>query len=241
MGQPLEQFRSPKAATRETSESRLEALCARYKDAMDNREFATPRFQTTFWRDMFADNPAIVVPECVWREEDITRPMIDVRGNEIDKIMLVPSLPIFQGRNGLVQLGKRYPSLGSCWSVRENTTVEDTHATTGYVKIEAVHDAPNLDTTQEQLLGHINNMKKQGRNYLGQREGTYILFGQALNVLTGKYPDLDTYTRLPGSVGDGRMLFAIRYSGGGLDVSSDLGPRGHYPGQGGRFEEVISA
>ena len=219
----------------ETPEDRLSALRFKYDGAMNRPEFLTPKFQTEFWKDMFADDKSIVVPQCDWDEEAIRRPMVDVKGEQVSS-MLVYHPDKFTEHEGLIHLGGRYPSLGS-YSVREGTTIRNNHETTGYVKVEAVLGAPNLNTKEGDLTKHLEGHS----NYKGQRESTYILLGQALFVLTGQYPDIQTISRLPGSSRDGRMIYAYRNSDGYLRVRWDLDPQDRYPSIGGSFEEVKKA
>lgn len=214
----------------------LEALRKEYEGAMERREFYTPRFQTQLWRDMFTDDSSIVVPECDLAEEEMKKPMVDVKGNPIIPMMVYMS-EVFKGKEGLILLGKRYPNLQNS-SVQEGTIITDEYDNTGWIKVEATLDAPNLNTTEKDLLDHA---KKNG--FGGQREGTYILAGQALYVLTGECPDTQTISRLPGSRHEGRMINAYRHSDGRLYVYWfwRLRPQHHAPSVGGRFEKVKSA
>lgn len=221
---------------RETTQDRRSILRGRYEGAMSSKDFYTPTFQKQFWTDMFADDPSIVIPQSPWTTQEMQRPIIDVRGNEVKPMLaLVPNG--FIGREGLVRVGHRYPWLRHS-SVQDGTHISDRHVTLGYVKVEATHNAPNLDTTEEDI---VNYLKRGDRSsYRGQREGTYVLFGEALYVLTGEYPDLRTISRLPGSVHDGSVVDANRDSDGRLRARWGLDPRHRRGHVGFRLEEVKS-
>lgn len=79
----------------------LTSLRAKYEGAMDHPEFHTPAFQTQFWRDMFADDPSIIIPERDWTEEEIRRPMTDMKGHPVHS-MLVFKPTVFNGQDGLL-------------------------------------------------------------------------------------------------------------------------------------------
>lgn len=143
----------------ETPQDRIDRLQKCYKGAIDDSAvFLTPEFQTKFWQDMLADDPSIVLSRCDWSEEEIHQPIVDMWGNQIKNVMLVPALPVLLCP-GLTQLGERYPYLSS-WSVQKGTSVADTHATLGFVKVEAVHRAPNLGTNEYQIRNHLANHKQ---------------------------------------------------------------------------------
>lgn len=213
-------------------QNRLEALRAKYNGALETPEFHTPAFQVVFWQDLYeAGGERVKIPPLPWTEAELRKPMIDVRDNPL-VAMPVYNADIFGGKRGLVRLGARLPHLRS-WSVQEGTTVQDTHNTPGWVRVEASLNSPNLNTNRGQIETHV---KRHG--YLGQRLGTYILLGDALHVLTGEYPDLRTWSRLPGSRYEGRMVFTSRGSVGYLYVGWHLSPQNRYPDLGARFEEV---
>lgn len=222
----------------DASELHLSSLRSRYDGAMDSSEFHTPKFQTRFWRDMFADDKSIVVSECDWREELIQTPMLDMKGNDVSP-MMVYNPKALTGKEGLVRLGKRYPILTHFnEALREGTQVADNHDGSGWVKVEGTLAAPNLGATENQLSEHGEN-----HAYLGQRLGTFILLGKAHYVLTGKYPDIHTTSRLPGSWYEGsvspyssRMVNATHFSDGSLMVGWNWNATFRYEKLGGRFE-----
>lgn len=161
----------------------------------------TPESVTNFWRlKLQADGKKIgldiKVPDCDWTTEEIKKPMIDYKGNQIASMMVyVPEE--LTGTKGLRRLGKMYPEINNV-DVSEDTF--DTHWATKdairdcsdkekkakWVKVEATADCPSQDDifTWDELDIFA---KKQG--YAGQTLNTYILASQASKDLRGKYFD----------------------------------------------------
>lgn len=165
-------------------------------------------------------------------EERFRKPIKDVKGNEIIPFTLgIPQE--LKGRQGLIKLGLMFPEIGS-YSVAQDTSIKDESDKTGYVKIEGVLDAPNLDTDEKQAKKHFEN---QGIS--GQRLLTYLIFSRQMKILQGQYPDINTWSRLPGSSDDGRVVDAYCLSYGHVDVSRDLAPSDRRPLLGFRSEEVL--
>lgn len=201
------------------------------------REFPdTPEGVTGFWRTKLSTDGArvgvdLAVPECDWTAEEIQRPMVDIGGNQIAGIM-VTVLPEMT----LPLLGRMYPELVHD-TVTDGTPITDVHETPGWVKVYACVDAPNSDTTQQQLEEFARRV-----GYLGQRLRTYILASQAVHDLTGEYLDhYKGYARLLGSrFGDfrGRIIYVAFRANGHLIASEHMEPEDHFPHLGGRFEEV---
>lgn len=203
----------------------------------------SPEANTNYWRTKLqADGKRIglniSVPDCNWPEAEIKRPMVDVKGNEVPSMMAYVPQEL-TGKEGLVKLGQMYPKMGSV-SVQEGTAVQDSpdaNTKGGWIKVEAVVDAPNLNTTPKDLEDHA---KEQG--YFGQRENVYILAFQASKDLTGHYLDEGpTWSRLLGSRSESGVVSAHVNSGGDLHVGWFLNPQDRDADVGGRFEEVKKA
>lgn len=201
----------------------------------------TPESVTNYWRAKLQVDGAraglsIEVPDCDWTEEEIKRPMVDIRGNPVSAMMVyIPEQLI--GKESLVILGKMYPQMG-IYSVREDTPITDTHETTGWIKVEATIAAPNLNTSQKELEDFA---KKQG--YLGQTESTYILASQASKDLNDHYFDEGgTSCRLLGSYGEDADYCILASCSSGRYLDDDawiIYPEDGGPRAGSRFEEVI--
>lgn len=204
----------------------------------------SPDVNTNFWRaKLQADGKRIgleiKVIKCDWREDEIREPMIDIKGNKVDSMMVYVPQELM-GKEGLKRLGQMYPKMND-WSVsvQEEIIIQDSpdaNKEGGWIKVEATIDAPNLNTTQGDLKRHAEKQK-----YSGQRENVYILASQASKNLTGHYLDEGpTQSRLLGSR-SGNFVIVVRFSSvGGLIVGWILDPQDqdHHVDLGGRFEKV---
>ena len=202
----------------------------------------SPEAVTNYWKtklqlDGKRIGLEISVPDCNWTEDEIKKPMVGKKGEEVPSMMVYIPQEL-TGQEGLKKLGQMYPKMRSS-SAQEGTTVQDSpdaNKQGGWIKAEATVDAPNLDTTQGDLEKHA---KKQG--YFPQRENAYILASQASKDLTGHYLDEgSTWSRL-GSRRGSDVVYADFDSDGRLQVDWRLGPRDRDAGMGGRFEEVKKA
>lgn len=224
---PLPEF--PKRETkksRQNSEELFQKLAQEYKNNPTD-----PEVNTRIWKAFLPEIDNI--PTCDWTEEQIGVPIIGVEGEQQPGMMIfLPDL--YRGREGLIRLGQRFPTMDS-YSVQETTPIVSETRPGGWIKIEASVDAPNRDTTEQQLNDHFES---QGR--LGQREETYILGGQFSKRVNGRYFDeTDTWSRLLGSRHESGVVGASFDSGGSLDVRRDLRPRNHYSDLGGRSEGAL--
>lgn len=153
----------------------------------------TPEVVTAYWRSILPTH--LTLPYCDWKVEEINRPMRTIDGRNIAGI-LVPDFYIPPGLTGF------------------RPYLNDPHTANGYVKMEASVDAPNLNTSEEELKAFA---REQG--YQEGRLQTYTLASTAINNLTGGYINEDgswldqncTWSRLLG----------IRYS------TTDLHPSPH--------------
>lgn len=193
----------------------------------------TPEIVTNFWRTKLAGDGKKIglnfpVPDCDWDIEAIRRPMRDFRGQEILGMMVY--LPdVFLGGEGLKRLSSMYPNL----HIGTGFFSTDTHQTTGWIKVEAAVDAPNLDTDQQQL-GEFASQN----GYRPQRLRTYVLASEASKQLNGQlFDENGTTTRLLGTLENGN-IGATLYSDGSLHVLLNFSPATRSLNVGGRFEEV---
>lgn len=206
----------------------------------------SPEALTNYWRTKLQEDGKkigldILVPDCNWTEEEIRRPMRDIRGNDVPSMMAL-DLRQLRGKKGLANLEQMYPKIEN-WPVGKRTGwfsyVRDNFEVNKkdeWVKTEAIIDAPNINTTQRDLENHA---KKQG--YLSQWDCIYILISQVSKDLTGRYLDEgDTWSRL-GSRSEGSMVTANFYSDGSLDSVWFMDQLIHDSSLGGRFVEVKRA
>lgn len=199
----------------------------------------SPKAVTNYWREKLqADGKkiglAIPVPDCNWTEKEIGRPMKDFLGNEIPPMMIYVPAGLTR-QEGLRKLGQMYPEMAS-WAVQEDTLVRDSSAANeggGWIKVEAAVNAPNPNTTQENLRDHALKQK-----YSGQRLNTYILAAQAIRDLTGRYLDELAVSRLLGSCLGDHVVRARFYPDGSLEVKWHLPSSRYGSNLGGRFEKA---
>lgn len=207
-----------------TPEERFQKLAEEYK-----KHPANPAINTKIWQAFLSEAN---VPACDWTAAEISAPIIDIEGKKHQGMMVfVPDE--FLGVAGLVKLGEKFPEMNN-YSTKPGTPIESENRPGGWIKIEADIDAPNRNTTEEQLTNHFSSQSR-----LGQREAVFILGSQFSKRVNGHYFDEGlTSSRLPGSRRGGRVVYAGFRSAGGLHVGSDLGPRDHIPDLGGRSEGV---
>jgi len=208
-----EQILSLKQATKE------------YKNKSANPELLT-QFMSAFWQEAGQRiEKGYVVSEFPLKSKEIKE-----RAENGEMAIFVP-----EGVSR-VDLGKMFPKMGS-WAVREGNSAVDVINNSGWFWIEASVDAPNRNTTQEQLEEKFKKERKQGQSLR-----SYIVGSQISKLLTGEYFDeRSTWSRSLGSCDEGRVLSSCFDSFGILHVVSSRHPRPRAEDLGGRFEEVIKA
>jgi len=201
----------------------LERVTREYKNEPTNPEYLT-QFMSAFWAEAGQRiGKSIVVSEFPSRSKEIKE-----RAESGQMAIFVPA-EVYR-----VDLGKMFPKMGS-WAVQEDNSVVDVVNNSGWLWIESSIDAPNRNTTQEQLE---RKFKKEGKK--GQSLRTYIVGGQVSKLLAGEYFDEgSTWSRLLGSRDEGRVLYSCFGSVGYLGVGSGWGPGDLVEDIGGRSEEVI--
>ena len=177
----------------------------------------------------------ISVPDCDWTEKEIKESMPTTEGEKVKSMVLFYPSEL-KGKQGLVRIGQMFTLTN--WSVQEHTPiVSEERIPTDYVRIEAVINAPNTNTTEQDLVNHA-----QKHHLLGQDLNLYILGSRFAKLLDGRYFDQgSTWSRLPGSRYEGRVVPAYCDSDGHVGVSSSLDPGYRSPRIGGRFAGVKKA
>lgn len=175
----------------------------------------SPELVTAYWRAKMAVDGKrakvdISVADCDRTAEEIAK--LREKGRT-----LVYVHPELTTQDGLVILGKMYPRMQN-WAVKEGTTVINEQSSGGWLDIESSRDSPNLGTRVQQAVDIF-----KGQGLTGQSLPAYILGSQASKDLTGHYFDENTYSRLPGSRYDGRIVHARFGPDGRLDVYWRLG------------------
>lgn len=196
---------------------------------------AVTNFQQAFWQvPRGEEGLTFDIAPCTVTKEQLEKPFIDIKGKELPPLTIgIPEE--LRGKEGLIKLGKMFPESKSSYSVQGNTPIKDEFGKAGYIRLEGVVDAPNLDTTEDQLREHY---KSQGVR--GQRLRTYIIASRQMKILKDKYFDQGaTWSRLLGSRDGGVIVSAGCGSHGRLSVYRDLAPLRHDLDCGGRSEEVL--
>lgn len=202
-------------------------------------DISTPESVADYWQKKLQEDIQrarlsidIQVPPCSWTEEEIRRPMWDIRGNPL-KGMMVYIPEQFTGPKRLWLLGQMYPEMKRFYQ-EEDTFVRGALEISGYAMVEAAVEAPNLDTTQQELEAFAKKF-----DYLGQDLVVYILASEASKSLLRKYFDLNsTHSRLLEARENGRVIGVNRDFDGALDISLNLRPEEHNPTLGARFVKM---
>lgn len=193
----------------------------------------TPEMWTAYWQTKLRVDGAktgidIQVPDCNWTEEEIRRPMLDVKGNPVEGMM------VYNPGLSLLLLGNIYPKMDG-YFISNYPFISDMHESEGWIKVEGTINTPNLNTTQKDLEDFAERT-----GYLGQRLSTYILASQASKDLNGQYLDRE-YSRLLGFGSKDFISIVRTRHNGELFIGWGASPLTHYPSWGGRFEEVKRA
>lgn len=207
-----------------------------YRNDLYNPELVVD-FQKAFWQvPRGGKRYTFRVPDLNWTQDEMSRPMKGVERisrrfrEKLHPGMMVALPEEFRGKEGLVLLGKMWPEeLGSS-RVQEGTPVVDDYDFTGFVKVEASDESPNRDTKEADYAHLITPTVR------GQRAVTYIVASEQ-NKVIGQYFDLNSWSRLPGSRVEGRVVVADFDSDGDVYVDWRWGRGGRDPGLGVRFEE----
>ncbi|HSX40937.1 MAG TPA: hypothetical protein VLF68_04990 [Candidatus Saccharimonadales bacterium] len=179
------------------------------------------------------------VADCDWTEEETKEPMSDVNGEPLSG-MLVYVPEQFKGKEGLLLASRMFPETRASWSVDGKMLVDDDTDRTGWIQVEQSLEAPNRNTTEEDLRNHAESY-----GFDGQREITYMLASRMSMELTGHFLDENTSSRLLGTHVKGRPAIAGYVARGDFYVYPNILPQNPTPLQdvkspdvGGRFERT---
>lgn len=209
-----------------------------YRANLYNPEYVAA-FHEAFWQVPRGEKGyTFKAPELVWTQEEMARPLKGVeRVNGKLREKLYPGMMVaipeeLQGKEGLIVAGRMWPELASR-SVREDTPILYAYEQApGYFKVEKDPVAPNRDTTQADLEKLVTPTHR------GQRLITYIAGSEQSKLLADEYFDQNTWSRLLGTLGGGRVVRADFYGYGYLYADWSWHRGLHDSGIGGRFEEV---
>jgi len=196
-------------------------------DAFKQLTDPTPGDYSDYWSERWEAFGTIIGADIPRARVDRSRDEVQELHGQGRKLVLRP-----EGIT-LAHLGQIHTSLGS-WATQPNSPVES-DARFGYLDIEKSTKAPNLRTNVADLA---RIAQETGRH--GMTLETYIIGSEDHFDLTGEYFDhgYQTWSRLPGSRRDGRVLHAYFYADGYLSASSTWTPDDRHDGIGGRFEGV---
>lgn len=226
------------------SERRLELAIAQYKD---HKESATglAELYKAHWDHyripMGLDPSDVTVTDCPYTDEEIRQFMkLDdpKEGNpDADLGLYLPA--VLASEDGRFLIGKGFPKMGS-WAFQPGHNIKNGHAISGWMRVEASLDAPFRTNNKGKLTGlsvdELNKaIKAVDERRVGQIVNVYAASGPVINSLFKYYPDSgSTWSRLPESLKDGRVLDAYFYSDGYLLVGSDWSRGSRDPCMGGR-------
>ncbi len=175
---------------------------------------------------------AYQVPACDRTPEELAQLQKESRA-----VLLLPS-DIYTPE-GLVRLGRTFPLMRS-WTTDPKEAARISHGsnTGGCIDIEMNPYAPYRTSKGYNQQELVDRIIADGRG--GQRLPTYLVGSQFSQLLTERYFDINTWSRLLGSSHGGSMLCAYFYSGGEASVNY-WDPQNQYPYLGGRSEGVKRA
>ncbi|MEX1130523.1 MAG: hypothetical protein WED59_00780 [Candidatus Woykebacteria bacterium] len=146
-----------------------------------------------------------------------------------------PRVPIFvHPKLTLPMFDVLFPPMRGHWSLKHNSGVENSYELSGWLFVEAALEAPWCSTKQEQLGKIFDKLGAKGLTLVA-----YYVFAQYCKETQDRYPDFDTWARLLGSSGGGRVLNADFGSDGGPDVNGSFGPSSVNSDLGGRSAVVV--
>ena len=204
----------------------LELATKEYKRRPVDPGKATDFFRTLWAEDGRGVDISVSVPECPFTQEKLREMRRERRG----PIYLPEALSTQESR---YLLGKMFPKMKS-HSVEEGNTVTNEVVHSGWRQFDMSIDAPHLGTNESQLKAAMA---------LGDEIpilNEFIFASQVSKLLTGKYLDEGTLSRILGSRRDGRVVRAHFDSAGSLDVHSFWNPGHRSSHLGGRFSRGVN-
>lgn len=218
--------------------NKLGLMLDRYNKEPQNASFISETWGAVFdyWSDS-AKSTGLVVPDI--KVEPLNVPLSSLNETTFDSEgFSVPTTMIFyppelRGKDGLILMGKMFPQLGTR-TVRDNTPLQSENDFTGWLNVEAVFEAPNVNTTEHQLREHFNSIER-----IGMSENQYIIFSLFTKLVFGRYVDYSVLCRLLDSRLENYVINARFGTLGDLHVNSHLRPSLRGEELGGRSIKVI--
>lgn len=197
-----------------------------------NKDVTSPETITAFWLAFWAENGkkvdiSVSVPECPFTQEQLE----EMKRKDKGPIYVPEELSTQKDRH---LLGRMFPKMRS-HSLQEGNSVTNEAKNSGWRIFDMSIDAPHLGTDESQL--------REVMTFQGDEEPTlneYIVASQASKLLTGKYLDEGTWSRIFGSRRGGDVVPASFDSDGGLYVDSGWNPGYRGSRLGGRFSRGVN-
>lgn len=205
----------------------LELAAKEYKESPNS-----PEKVTAFWQAFWTENGkkvnlSISVPECPFTQKQLE----EMRRKDKGPIYLPEELSTQKSRH---LLGKMFPKMKS-HSVEEGNSVTNEVARSGWRQFDMSLDALHLGTNENQLKEAMISQRDEEPTL-----NEYIVAGQASKLITGKYLDEGSWSRILGSRLVGGVVSAYFDSGGLLHVISVWLPVYRDSRLGGRFSRGVN-
>lgn len=147
-------------------------------------------------------------------------------------------LPVLASSDARALIGRGFSNLGYSVVFQSGYEIKNGHQTSGWMRVDASLDSPYRRNSKGELTGlNVDELKKaiKADSRVGQTVNIYGPSGNVIKQIFGYYPDQGaTWSRLPESLLDGRVLGARFLPDGSFDVDSGWGSRARYPETGGR-------
>lgn len=125
------------------------------------------------------------------------------------------------------------------WSMQPDNPVKNDRVHVGYRFVDMQIEAPNLRTNEKQARDLMGKGKpEEGSD--GMNLSEYSLAGLYSKLLTGRYLDEPSWSRLLSSSDDGRVVDAYFNPRGYFSVSSDWSPEDRNGNLGARFSSGVN-
>lgn len=201
----------------------------------------TPELITGFQKVLWAQISEIsgidmVVPVVAETQRDI-----EAKENKGKGIIFVPETFAGQAQRPLIAAAFKLIDneyVPNNWSMQADNPVKNDIVHAGYRFVDMQIEAPNLKTNEKQARD-LTGRGKPEEGAEGMNLSEYALAGFYSKLLTGRYLDEPTWSRLLSSSDDGRVVDASFYPRGSFYVSSALEPGHRNVGLGARFSSGV--
>lgn len=240
-----ESIEAPKAPTSTNRRHTLELATTAYRAKLQSPEDLFNFFQAHWdyygieWMGLSKRDTRVV--DVPYKEEDIWQFMKldDPQAGNPGADLAYFHLPVLASADGYtrVLMGKGFPYMGSL-VFESGYNIRNGHTSSGWMRVDAGLDAPFRTNKKGELTGLNENELKRAiiaASRVGQTINIYALSGDVIKKIYGYFPDQGaTWSRLPESFEDDRVLNADFDECGLLSVNSNLDSEDQNPSIGGR-------